>query len=193
MKVARKSISTEPERASLARLQFEPLRDQTARFWNDEVSPWAELKTPEPELNAFHKAHLAHQMISDHRMPGEDGLISTSVGADAYGNYGNESTMVIQELEERGLHEDARKRLALWLKYQGTAKLAGRFSEQEGVFLRLGRHRGRRILCPEPRLDHVGTRRTLLHDPRQGVVGRDRAEFDSRCGMDHAPAPAHHG
>ena len=134
MKVARKSISTEPERASLARLQFEPLRYQTARFWNDQVSPWAELKTPEPELNAFHKAHLAHQMISDHRMPGQDGLISTSVGADAYGNYGNESTMVIQELEERGLHEDVRKRLALWLKYQGTAKLAGRFSEQEGVF-----------------------------------------------------------
>jgi hypothetical protein len=138
MKVARKAIATEPDRALLARLQFEPLRDQTARFWNDLVSPWAELKTPEPELNAFHKAHLAHQMISDHRMPGEDGLISTSVGSDAYGNYGNESTMVIQELEERGLHEDARKRLTLWLKYQGTAKLAGRFSEQEGVFFGSG-------------------------------------------------------
>lgn len=134
MKVARKSISTEQERASLARLDYEALRRQTARFWSDQVSPWAELKTPEPELNAFHKAHLAHQMISDHRMPGEDDLISTSVGADAYGNYGNESTMVIQELEERGLQEEARKRLALWIKYQGTAKLAGRFSEQEGVF-----------------------------------------------------------
>jgi len=134
MKVARKAISTEPERASLARLDYDALRRQTARFWNDQVSPWAELKTPEPELNAFHKAHLVHQMISDHRMPGQDGLISTSVGADAYGNYGNESTMVIQELAERGLHEDVRKRLALWLKYQGTAKLAGRFSEQEGVF-----------------------------------------------------------
>ena len=138
MKVARKSISTEPERASLARLDYDALRRQTARFWNDQVSPWAELKTPEPELNAFHKAHLAHQMISDHRMPGEDGLISTSVGADAYGNYGNESTMVIQELEERGLREDVRKRLALWIKYQGTAKLAGRFSEQEGVFFGSG-------------------------------------------------------
>jgi hypothetical protein len=138
MKIARKSISTEPERVSLARLDYDALRRQTARFWNDQVTPWAELKTPEPELNAFHKAHLAHQMISDHRMPGEDGLISTSVGADAYGNYGNESTMVIQELEERGLHEDVRKRLALWIKYQGTAKLAGRFSEQEGVFFGSG-------------------------------------------------------
>ena len=134
MKVARKSISTERERTSLARLDYDALRRQTTRFWNDEVSPWAELKTPEPELNAFHKAHLVHQMISDHRMPGADGLISTSVGTDAYGNYGNESTMVIQELEERGLHEESRKRLALWIKYQGTAKLAGRFSEQEGVF-----------------------------------------------------------
>jgi hypothetical protein len=134
MKVARKSISTEQERVSLARLDYDALRRQTARFWNDEVSPWAELKTPESELNAFHKAHLAHQMISDHRMPRDDGLISTSVGADAYGNFGNESTMVIQELEERGLHEEGRKRLALWIKYQGTAKLAGRFSDQEGVF-----------------------------------------------------------
>jgi len=134
MKVARKTTSTEQERASLARLEYDALRRQIARFWNDQVSPWAELKTPEPDLNAFHKAHLAHQMISDHRMPGEDGLTSTSVGAEAYRNYGNESTMVIQELEERSLHEDVRRRLALWLKYQGTAKLAGRFSEQEGVF-----------------------------------------------------------
>ncbi len=134
MKIARKAVSSAQERASLARLQFEPLREQTARFWNDQVSPWAEIKTPEPELNAFHKAHLVHQMISDHRMPGDDGLISTSVGADAYGNFGNESTMVIQELEERGLHDDARKRLALWIKYQSTARLAGRFSEQEVVF-----------------------------------------------------------
>lgn len=138
MKVARKPISTERERMSLARLDYDALRGQTARFWNDQVSPWAELKTPEPELNAFHKAHLVHQMISDHRTPGKDGLISTSVGADAYGNYGNESTMVIQELAERGLHEDVRRRLALWLKYQGTAKLAGRFSEQEGVFFGSG-------------------------------------------------------
>jgi len=138
LKVARKPISTETEQASLARLEFDPLHDQTARFWNDEVSPWAELKTREPDLDAFHKAHLVQVMISDHRMPGEDDLISTSVGADAYGNYGNESSMIIQELEERGLHGEARKRLTPWLKYQGTAKLAGRFSEQEGVFFGSG-------------------------------------------------------
>ncbi|MBM3880544.1 MAG: hypothetical protein FJ387_12650 [Verrucomicrobia bacterium] len=134
LKVTRTPITTTAERAALAGLDYDALRPQTARLWNDEVAPWAELKTPEPDLNAFHKAHLAHQMIADHRMPGEEGLISTSVGPDAYLNFGNESAMVIQELEERGLHEDVRKRLTLWLKYQGTAKLAGRFSEQEGVF-----------------------------------------------------------
>ena len=138
LKIVRKPITTAEERLALAQLDYDSLREQTARFWNEEVAPWAELRTREPDLNAFHQAHLAHQMIADHRMPGEDGLISTSVGVDAYRNVANESVMILQELEERGLHEDVRKRLALWLKYQGTAKLVGRFSDQEGVFFGSG-------------------------------------------------------
>jgi len=31
--------------------------------------------------------------------------------------------MIVNELEERGLHEEARRRLATWLKYQGTMGL----------------------------------------------------------------------
>jgi hypothetical protein len=66
-------------------------------------------------------------------MPGEPELINTSVGTSTYSNCGNESCMINQELDQRGLADDARRRLAVWVRYQGTEPLFGRFSDHKGV------------------------------------------------------------
>ena len=86
-----------------------------------------------PQLDALHMSHLTYVQISDPAMPGEPGLINTSVGTSTYSNCGNESCMINQELDQRGLEGDARRRLEVWLKYQGTEPLIGRFSDKEGV------------------------------------------------------------
>ena len=46
--------------------------------------------------------------------------------------------MIIQDLDERGLHDEARRRLSIWLKYQGTEGLAGNFTDHNGVFFGAG-------------------------------------------------------
>ena len=73
MRIVRQPVGTEREKRALLALDHDGLRAATVKFWNDQVTPWAELHTPEPELDAFHKAHLAHQMIADHRVPGARG------------------------------------------------------------------------------------------------------------------------
>ena len=88
---------------------------------------------PVPQLDALHRSHLTYVQISDPAMPGEPTLINTSVGTSTYSNCGNESCMINQELDQRGLADDARKRLEVWLRYQGTEPLLGRFSDQKGV------------------------------------------------------------
>ena len=86
-----------------------------------------------PQLDALHQSHLTYVQISDPAMPGEPALINTSVGTSTYSNCGNESCMINQELDQRGLADDARRRLEVWLKYQGTEPLLGRFSDKKGV------------------------------------------------------------
>ena len=94
----------------------------------------AHVKTGEPNLDALYKSHVAHVELTDSRMCSDPSLINTSVGSSTYGNYPNESCMIIEELDERGLHEQARQRIAVWLKYQSTVGLIGLFTDHEGVF-----------------------------------------------------------
>ena len=42
--------------------------------------------------------------------------------------------MIIEELDQRGLPEEVRRRLAVWTRYQGTVGLIGRFTDHDGVF-----------------------------------------------------------
>jgi len=46
--------------------------------------------------------------------------------------------MIIEELEQRGLVEEVRRRLAVWTRYQGTVGLNGRFTDHDGVFFGAG-------------------------------------------------------
>ncbi len=117
----------------LRALDFDAARRQLAAFWRREDERGAQVRTPVPQLDALHRSHLTHVQISDPSMPGAPELVNTSVGTSTYSNCGNESCMINQELDQRGLGDDARRRLEVWLRYQGTEPLSGRFSDYKGV------------------------------------------------------------
>ena len=123
---------------ALAEIDFDRRLDECRRFWQAESDRGARILTPEPILDSMHARHLTCVQIADFSMPGDPSLVNTSVGAGTYGNFSNESCMIIEELEQRGLHDEARRRLEVWLKYQGTVGLSGNFTGKDGVFYGAG-------------------------------------------------------
>jgi len=122
----------EAELAALRKLSFDESYPRVVRYWRKTAGCGSRITTPEPQLGALHTSHLAHVLMADYKMP--DGLVNTSVGTSTYGNYSNESCMIVSDLDERGMHEEARKRLDLWVKYQGTAEQPGNFTDYEGMY-----------------------------------------------------------
>jgi hypothetical protein len=133
LKIPFVALDRPEELARLQALGFDESRDRLAAFWRRENQRGARIRTPVPQLDALHQSHLTHVQISDPAMPGEPGLINTSVGTSTYSNCGNESCMINQELDQRGLTDDARRRLEVWIRYQGSEPLFGRFSDHKGV------------------------------------------------------------
>ncbi|HEX8984774.1 MAG TPA: hypothetical protein VF767_05060 [Bryobacteraceae bacterium] len=119
------------ELARLRALQPERERDEVARYWRRRVAAGSEIVTPEPWLNEFYKAELTHLLINDERELGSD-RYSARVGSFHYGAYGNESIMMISDLDRRGYAKEAERSLELFLHYQGSVALPGTFSSQKG-------------------------------------------------------------
>ena len=138
LKIPYIAIDRPEEFAALARLAFERCHDEVTRFWRAEGRRGSQIHTPVEPLNDLCAAHLAHVEISDMTMPDAPELINTSVGTSTYPNFCNEACMILQELDQRGLHEEVRRRLAVWVKYQGTAPQAGNFTDFEGMFYGAG-------------------------------------------------------
>jgi hypothetical protein len=134
LKVPFVALDRPEELEAVARLEDQDLRRQLASFWRREVGRGAQIRTPVPQMDALHQSHLAYVQISDPAMPGAPELVNTSVGTSTYSNCGNESCMILEELDQRGLPDEARKRLAVFTKYQGTEPLVGQYSDHEGVF-----------------------------------------------------------
>jgi hypothetical protein len=128
------ALETQAEIAQLERLDFERCYAEMAAYWRSESRKGAQIHTPEAHLNAAYAGHLPIILMSDFGHPDGSGIVNTSVGTNTYGNYTNESVMILEELEQRGLPEEVRRRLAVWTRYQGTLGLHGRFSDHEGVF-----------------------------------------------------------
>lgn len=128
------------EMAALAALEYDKCYADVRKFWRKEGAKGAALKSGEPNLDALYKSHVAHVELTDSRMPNDPSIVNTSVGASTYGNYTNESIMIVEELDERGLHEQARQRINVWLKYQGTVGLVGLFTDHDGVFYGAGNY-----------------------------------------------------
>ena len=119
---------------ALETMDFESCHGRMRAFWQREAESGSSIRVPEPHIQELYAAHLAHVQVTDFAIPDGSGLLQTSVGTGTYGNYCNESCMIIQELDQRGLHDDAQRRLDTWVRYQGTVPLPGNFTDCDGVF-----------------------------------------------------------
>ncbi len=137
VKVPFVTLTDEAQIAGLRALSPERERGEVARFWMDRIAAGSEIRTPEPWLNDFYKAHVTHLLINDEREPGSD-RYAARVGSFYYGVYGNESTMMIADLDRRGYSKEAERSLELFLHYQGTVPLPGNFTSQKGVLYGAG-------------------------------------------------------
>ena len=138
LKIPYVALESKGERAALKELDFDCCHREVTRFWREENGKGSQLCTPVPQLDALYAAHLSHVEFSDFSMPDAPDLINTSVGSSTYGNFSNESCMIVQELDQRGFHEDCRRRLDLWVKYQGTVEQPGNFADYEGMYYGAG-------------------------------------------------------
>ncbi len=125
------------EIARVDRLEFAGQRAQAANFWRRRVAAGSQIRTPEPWLNDFYKAALTHLLINSEREMGSD-RYAARVGSISYGAYGNESIMMISDLDRRGYSREAERALELFLHHQGSVALPGTFASKEGVLYGAG-------------------------------------------------------
>jgi len=107
-------------------------RAAVAQFWTDRIAAGSSIHTPEPWLNDFYRSGLTHLLINDERELGADRYMAR-VGSFYYGAFGNESIMMISDLDRRGYAKEAERTLELFLQYQGTRPLPGNFTNAHGV------------------------------------------------------------
>jgi hypothetical protein len=138
LKVPFVAVESGDELRSLRGLAFDRCYDEMKRYWLAEGSRGAAIRTPDAHLNAVYAGHLPMVLMSDFGFPDGSGLVNTSVGAAVYGNFTNESCMILEELDQRGLADEVRRRLGTWVKYQGTAKLRGNFTDYDGMYFGAG-------------------------------------------------------
>jgi hypothetical protein len=121
------------EFTNLVALDFERERKATGDYWRRVLNKSSRLITPEPVINDFYRAVPGHLLINCEIEPWSNRRLAR-VGSFNYGNYGNESCMMVLDLDRRGYYQEAADCLEAWLKYQGTVGLPGAFDSKEGVF-----------------------------------------------------------
>ena len=94
LKVPFISLGEAREREALRGLDYETSFREVVAYWQRDGRRGCQLRTPVPHLDAVHACHPVHVRISDFAMPGEPGLVNTSVGTSTYGNFANESCMI---------------------------------------------------------------------------------------------------
>jgi hypothetical protein len=117
----------------LKNLNYYAEYDRVRAFWRQRAEASAQIRTPVNEISNFYRAHVSHLLINCGREVGADRLMAR-VGSFGYGVYGNESCMMITDLDRRGFHREAERCLETFLQYQGSVQLPGDYSSQEGVF-----------------------------------------------------------
>ncbi|MCC6819552.1 MAG: hypothetical protein IT579_02380 [Verrucomicrobia subdivision 3 bacterium] len=125
------------ERAALDKLAFDRELAAVSSYWRRRLDQSAKLITPEPMLNEFYRSHAMHLLVNCEREPGSDRRFAR-VGSFSYGAYGNESCMMVVDLDRRGYHQEAQDCLDAWLHYQGTVALPGSFASKAGVLYGAG-------------------------------------------------------
>ncbi|MCC6126736.1 MAG: hypothetical protein IT426_17375 [Pirellulales bacterium] len=121
------------EIADLAKREFAADSRRIVEYWRSRNPGSAQIRTPEPWLNDFYKTHLRHMEINclrDREAPRR----YATVGSQSYGVYPNESSMMVSDLDRRGLGHLAEQCLQTWLDFQGKAIFPGTYRTAEGVF-----------------------------------------------------------
>jgi len=131
-------LTEKAEHAALAALDFDKEHREVAGYWRRRLDQSAKLITPEPMLNEFYRAHAGHLLINCEGDSENTERRFARVGSFGYGAYGNESCMMVVDLDRRGYHKEAQECLDAWLHYQGTVALPGDFSSQKGVLYGAG-------------------------------------------------------
>ena len=130
-------LTEKSEQAALERLDLETERAAVAGYWRRRLDESARLFTPEPVLDQFYRAQPGHLLINCEGEPNSTRRFAR-VGSFAYGAYGNESCMMVVDLDRRGYHREAEECLEAWLHYQGTVALPGDFASKEGILYGAG-------------------------------------------------------
>lgn len=127
------TLENEQEISLLRNLDYDAEFSRVKNHWKKRIQDGSQIITPVAELNNFYKAHLTHLLINCVREVGSDRYMAR-VGSFSYGVYGNESSMMVADLDRRGFHKEAERCLQTWLDYQGTVALPGDYSSKDGIF-----------------------------------------------------------
>lgn len=130
-------LTGKTEQEALAHLDFERERKAVAGYWRRRMDQGTQFISPEPILNDFFRADATHLLINCELEPNSARRFAR-VGSFSYGAYGNESCMMVVDLDRRGYHREAQECLDAWLHYQGTVGLPGDFDSQQGVLYGAG-------------------------------------------------------
>ena len=125
-------LASEQELLQMEALAFDETRQPVRDYWRARVASGAQITTPEPMINDFYKAHVPHMLLTTEREPGDSERAMARVSCFYYGAFGNESCMVIADLDRRGYHVEAERALETFLHYQGTVGLPGDYSTTAG-------------------------------------------------------------
>jgi len=137
VKIPSITLLDKPEFEKLKGLEFEAERAKIVKYWLSLLSRGTQIEVPNEWLRDFYRAYLSHVHITDDKEPDSQRYICR-VSSFNYGFFTNEATMVINELDRRGLRDEAERRLDVFTHYQGTAVMAGMYATKDGVFYGAG-------------------------------------------------------
>jgi len=121
------------EMVRLKEIDFEQEVRRICGYWRSRLANGMQIDVPDEALKNFYKANLWHNVITTDRDP-VTGLYNQGVATVRYRVFANETVMIARSMDMRGEHTEAERFLEPLLHYQGTERLKGRFSTQEGAF-----------------------------------------------------------
>jgi len=122
----------------LRALRFDDSFTAVREYWRNRIADGTQIRTPEPMINEFYRAHVSHLLINCEREVGGSDRYMAKVGTFHYGMYANESCMMVSDLDRRGYHDRVAQVLETWLHYQGARPLPGDYTSAEGEFYSAG-------------------------------------------------------
>lgn len=132
------TLTEEKDIQRLRSLDFDRSQEEINQYWQKRLDESTRIVTPEPMINDFYNADLAHLLINTEREVGVSDCYMAKVGTFSYGVYSNESCMMISDLDRRGFNKRAEQAINTWFKYQGSVGLPGDYSVTDGQFYGAG-------------------------------------------------------